>query len=277
MYVTDLFCGGGGFSEGARLAGNTVVLAIDNWEDALTVHVDNHPECEHWCMTLGGNPDEFVARVRAFIDEKVPRGAHLHVHASPPCQNLSKLNVTRRDTGKGLEMVEWSLGVISAIAPTTWTMEQVATPLVVKFIESRGLPHAVINMEKYGLAQTRRRLFVGTTDMAKLSRFEGTTTMRQLFADINYTPPTKTMRTCSQLRYYRNFDTQSYTVVSGGYPVFFDTHTKKGTSIPISVLQAIQGFPVSYSFAKVNSSIARRVVGNSVPPSIACKIMQSQV
>jgi len=31
MFVIDLFCGCGGFSEGARQAGAQVVLAIDAW------------------------------------------------------------------------------------------------------------------------------------------------------------------------------------------------------------------------------------------------------
>ena len=36
VYVIDLFCGIGGFSEGARQAGAKISLAIDNWEEFLS-------------------------------------------------------------------------------------------------------------------------------------------------------------------------------------------------------------------------------------------------
>eukprot|EP00966_Prymnesium_polylepis_P232684 5381564-Prymnesium_polylepis.1 len=72
MQVVDLFCGIGGFSEGARQAGHTVILAIDADEQALQTHKVNHPDCETVLTTL---PDGLPP---------LPRDAHWH--ASPPCQ-----------------------------------------------------------------------------------------------------------------------------------------------------------------------------------------------
>ena len=40
--VVDLFCGVGGFSEGARQAGHRVVLAVDSNKSALEGHVESH-------------------------------------------------------------------------------------------------------------------------------------------------------------------------------------------------------------------------------------------
>ena len=45
--VVDLFCGVGGFSEGARLAGHRVVLAVDGNKNALDAHKLNHPSAVH--------------------------------------------------------------------------------------------------------------------------------------------------------------------------------------------------------------------------------------
>ena len=59
VYVIDLFCGIGGFSEGAKQAGAKVILAVDNWEIALEVHKNNHPDTEHWNLTLGGDISDF--------------------------------------------------------------------------------------------------------------------------------------------------------------------------------------------------------------------------
>ena len=51
--VIDLFCGMGGFSQGAIEAGAKVVLAVDLWQEALYVHFHNHPGTPIKRMTLG--------------------------------------------------------------------------------------------------------------------------------------------------------------------------------------------------------------------------------
>ena len=49
----DFYCGGGGFSTGAAMAGAEVVLAVDFWMPALRIHHANHPETMHLCIPLG--------------------------------------------------------------------------------------------------------------------------------------------------------------------------------------------------------------------------------
>ncbi len=48
--VTDLFCGAGGSSTGARDAGARVVAAINHWSVAIDTHTANHPETHHVCQ-----------------------------------------------------------------------------------------------------------------------------------------------------------------------------------------------------------------------------------
>ena len=43
ILVIDLFCSGGGFSEGFRQAGFDVVFGIDNWKPACETHKINGP------------------------------------------------------------------------------------------------------------------------------------------------------------------------------------------------------------------------------------------
>ncbi|KAG5188631.1 S-adenosyl-L-methionine-dependent methyltransferase, partial [Tribonema minus] len=117
--LVDLFCGIGGFSEGARLAGAEVALAVDSWRAALDVHASRHPDAEHWCEELGGDVAEFARRVRA----AVPVGCRLHLHGSPPCQQLSSLN-PGGDREEGARLVTWYLDVVDALRPDSWTMEQ---------------------------------------------------------------------------------------------------------------------------------------------------------
>eukprot|EP00966_Prymnesium_polylepis_P001297 29745-Prymnesium_polylepis.1 len=45
--IVDLFCGIGGFSEGARQAGYQILMAIDSDQRALEAHKQNHPVSEH--------------------------------------------------------------------------------------------------------------------------------------------------------------------------------------------------------------------------------------
>lgn len=47
LTVTDLFCGGGGSSEGLRQAGWHVEIAANHWPLAVKTHKLNHPDTEH--------------------------------------------------------------------------------------------------------------------------------------------------------------------------------------------------------------------------------------
>lgn len=52
MRAIDLFSGAGGFTEGAIMAGCSVVWAGNHWPLACEYHARNHPETEHACQDL---------------------------------------------------------------------------------------------------------------------------------------------------------------------------------------------------------------------------------
>ena len=55
MNLIDLFCGAGGFSEGARQAGARVLVGVDSKsEQALQVHAQNHRSTGHVILTPVG-------------------------------------------------------------------------------------------------------------------------------------------------------------------------------------------------------------------------------
>ena len=99
--VVDLFCGVGGFSEGARLAGHRVVLAIDSNKSALDAHKLNHPSAVH----------ELVILPAENLQQLLPSaGTKWHLHGSPPCTKLSRAGGTNRsaaDRAEGLFLVNW--------------------------------------------------------------------------------------------------------------------------------------------------------------------------
>ena len=97
--VIDLYCGMGGFTEGAVQAGATVILSADFWEPAVKVHKKNHPgiPCLQW--ELGTASDWKL--IKKYMD-KYPNH-HIHLHGSPPCQALS--NASSTDASEGMVLV----------------------------------------------------------------------------------------------------------------------------------------------------------------------------
>ena len=89
--VVDLFCGVGGFSEGARQAGHRVVLAVDSNTSALDAHKLNHPLAVHELAIL---PAENLQQLLPSA------GAKWHLHGSPPCTKLSRAGGTNRSKGR---------------------------------------------------------------------------------------------------------------------------------------------------------------------------------
>ncbi|KAG5183046.1 S-adenosyl-L-methionine-dependent methyltransferase [Tribonema minus] len=172
IYLIDLFCGAGGFSEGARQSGAVVILAVDRWRAALDVHAANHTtpsaSCEHWCEELGGDPEAFATRLRHVVSRRVPPGGHVHLHASPPCQNLCGAN-TRRREGEGLRLVEWSFKLMECCAEFhSFTVEQVASPTLLRTYEH--IPHRVYDMSVHGVPQIRKRVIFGDAPMLPVLR-----------------------------------------------------------------------------------------------------------
>lgn len=181
--VVDLFCGVGGFSEGARLAGHSVVLAVDRDEQLLRAHHANHPGALHLKMALGEETEAaLVARIRALV----PEGREWHLHGSPPCTRLSNMQAVKRkgavseDVDAGMQTVLWFLDFALRIAPTTWSFEQVPTPEIdgvlrlAKYQNPSTLDfvHA-LDLSRLGVPQKRARTLAGSP--ALLARVRAST------------------------------------------------------------------------------------------------------
>jgi DNA (cytosine-5)-methyltransferase 1 len=154
VVVVDLFCGMGGFTQGAIDAGAEVILSIDSWGEACSVHEENHPDTRIDCISLG-NPDWYKGLL-SFL--KPYRGlCHIHLHGSPPCQALS--NASSRDPSEGMPMVTWFLNLVKSVMPDSWSMENVV-PMRKRLPE--GTPTAILNSADFGVPQTRRRCYAGS-------------------------------------------------------------------------------------------------------------------
>lgn len=82
--VTDLFCGAGGSSLGAEVAGATIVLAANHWQTAIDVHQAHFPDARHDCADVSQVDPRRYPRTQVLI-------------ASPECTNHSQARgVSRR-------------------------------------------------------------------------------------------------------------------------------------------------------------------------------------
>ena len=152
--VIDLFCGMGGFSQGAIEAGAKVVLAVDLWKEALLVHAKNHPDTPIKRMTLGEK--YHFSLFKREVDKWRKLGYHVHIHGSPPCQALS--NASSRNAEEGMPLVIWFLECVKYADSDSWSMENVV-PVRKRLPE--GTPSVILNSADFGVAQTRRRCFAG--------------------------------------------------------------------------------------------------------------------
>jgi len=153
--VVDLFCGGGGFTEGAIRAGAKVVLSIDNWKPAILIHKANHPNVPCIQYELGGS----IVDTAVLIRQHLTPGSHFHLHGSPPCQALS--NASRQNGDEGMRLVDWFLQLVDYMKPDSWSMENVV-PLGKRLkAKDPPVPFVKLNSADFGVPQTRQRIFAG--------------------------------------------------------------------------------------------------------------------
>ena len=153
--LVDVFCGGGLYSFGARTAGMRVVAAVDNSADALRVYKSNFTSPVS-CAEVGPGCTTF-----AF---PAPR-ERLHVHFSPPCQELSNAKRGPRSES-GLEMLRWSVEMGTKY--DSFSLETVHTSATLALAKAQTaanptrVVYGVYDAVNFGAAQTRVRLIIAT-------------------------------------------------------------------------------------------------------------------
>ena len=155
IVLIDLFCGTGGFTHGWLEAGGEVAVVVDSWKEALDNHTLNHPSIATWYFELGGDIPYTAKTLQMFL-KRFGEDIHLHIHGSPPCQNIS--NASMGGPEEGMVLVNWFLDLIQYMKPDSWSMEQVVPA-------AKRLPDWVsfvkVNASDFGVPQKRHRIFAG--------------------------------------------------------------------------------------------------------------------
>lgn len=132
--IVDLFAGGGGYSEGIKMAsGRNPDIAINHNDDALSMHRINHPDTRH-----------FVADVFEVDPRTVTQGRPVgHLHASPDCTHHSQAagGQPRNEKRRALSwvVIRWA----GQVSPRVITLENVKQiqqwgPLIAKRDKDTG-------------------------------------------------------------------------------------------------------------------------------------------
>jgi DNA (cytosine-5)-methyltransferase 1 len=291
----DLFCGIGGASQGAAYAGYDVILAVDMCAYALAVHRRNHPNTRHMCI-----------RLQSSVDLPLPgNDERWHLHGSPPCTFVSRANQERNDDRRteATATVDWYLRFAMDSNAETWSMEQVATPVVIEVIKSLKKPNSpyrsrlayvIVDLYNLGVPQRRRRLIAGPPSLiASLSRCRHVhRSVSDVISHCRGTHvrnevvwgTTKDKKSGIKKRIYYSNDKSCLPISGPGYCITA-THTLRWAT-PGSGLKLIrmtptetalmQTFPVTY---KLDKNIGRSIrgIGNALPPVAMKTILLSLV
>lgn len=291
--VWDLFCGAGGFSEGARQAGCRIAFACDSDEVAVSVHAKNHPGATHVVCTL-------PCEVPFPVD-----GRGFHVHGSPPCQRFSTASGGAGNSEDAVRHAEWLVGwyIDTALASsaTSWSMEQVASQSVLSILESKRIDnlskidYEVFDFCMLGVPQHRRRVIAGTPSLIAKLRRQTMVNRRNKVSDFisncrgthirhskNWTTRWKSDDGVTKYKYKKagwgDFlcptDKPSPTIVAKRVHSWV-SKTRDGLShttfLPADAA-SLQTFPSTYTFTECNT-VAYRLIGNAVPPFVADLLM----
>jgi DNA (cytosine-5)-methyltransferase 1 len=285
LEVYDLFCGAGGFSEGARAAGCRVAFACDSDPEALDTHARNHPQTTHVQCTLPA-PLPLPTDGRPF-----------HLHGSPPCTKFSSINARNRVTGDkdgAVNLVEWYIATALASAATSWSMEQVASRDVLEIVEGvrtrnpTRVAYAVVNFVRLGVPQNRKRVIAGSPALVGNLLRQAEQQPRRSVRDVVAVPRgTHVRSSISWIRKRRVGTRWTYLAASvndfchsidGPSPTLCGQTSQKWVNprkndgwfnvLTPAEMAAIQTFPSTYQLPH-KKSVATKQIVNAVPPLVA--------
>lgn len=296
--AVDLFCGLGGFSEGAEQAGFQVLAAANHWKEAVALHERNHPLTMHLCQDLNQ------------IDPRVIP-AHDVLLASPACQGHSRARGAEKEHHDALRSTAWAVvTVLECKRSDAFIVENVPEflewklfPMWKASLEALGyvLNIMVLNAADFGVPQSRERMFVVggrgrriEIENPRLAHVPARNLIQ--WGKGNWVPNSAEERLAAGMKPFVELVTRQLENGRARYGeqflVAYYSSEQYGRSLerPIGTIttnehfrvvdgdrsrmllldenRAAMGFPTTYQLPK-NKAIAQKMLGNAVPPGMA--------
>lgn len=284
--TVDLFCGGGGLSQGLQDAGFDVVAAFDWWQPAIDFYNQNINGHQAYKQDLSNIP-ESVEQIKEWQPAIIVGG--------PPCQDFSSAG-KRDENGGRASLTNAFAMIVSLVRPQLFIMENVDRALktetykqALNIFASAGyhLTISVLDASLCGVPQKRKRaVVVGTLketsvsliDIYKQMQSDKPMTVRDYLGDslgieYYYRHPRSYAR-----RGIFSIDEPSPTIrgVNRPIPKGYVGHPGDAASISTTELRPlttkerslIQTFPKDWKM-QGNKSEIEQIIGNAVPVKLA--------
>ncbi|KAF3903900.1 hypothetical protein ABW20_dc0109581 [Dactylellina cionopaga] len=303
----DFFCGAGGASCGAKMAGLMVAYGIDFWEDAIESYALNYGKRKAILEDICN----FAAGTSSF---KIP-ASRLHadvIHLSCPCQFFSPAHTVPGKDDEKNEVASLVVDrLLKVVRPRIVTMEQtfgISTTtkfkdhfaiVINQFVRNHySVRWAVKNATEYGAVSARKRLIViASCPGETLPPFPAATTYNpfhlkvgvndrglpttptigQVLASIpnnaeNHTFSPYPQPRLSPFRFDQPFNK---TITCGGGES--KVHPSGTRPFTVRELATFQTFPVDYKFGNASNTKIIKQIGNAWPPNFARAIYEAIV
>ena len=291
--VGDAFCGGGGITRGAFMAGLHCVFGFDCNEDAINTYRANFEA--KGTLGLLESVDAFLCRVErlGFLDRQVYMVDILHI--SPPCQFFSPAHTVANDEKDAEnEAVIFSVQqLLQTLKPRIVTVEETfgllrhfehLSALVNIFVSvGYSVRWKICNLANWGVPQQRKRLlFIAAGPGERLPPFPKPTHGEGLKKPVTIRNTLDSIPRCATRQeiptggvWPKNpfsADTLSMTLTcNGGQNNYHPTGTRAYT---IREIASLQTFPWYHVFPGKILTVARRQIGNAVPPLVGKAMYQ---
>ncbi len=285
MNCIDLFSGCGGFSLGMQNAGFEVILALENWDSAISNYKLNF---EHPIIKQDLNDtEEVVSLLKPYHADIIVGG--------PPCQDFSSAGM--RDVNRGRANLTLSFcDIVCSVKPKWFVMENVEqikhsailTSTITQFIRSGyGLTSVILKASHCNVPQNRTRFFLIGELGGKNNQL-----LPSLKSELSSTPLSVYDYLGDKLgidyyyRHPRNYNRRAIFSIKEPSPTIRGVNRPipKGYKLnscdppgikleqvrPLTTLERslIQTFPESYVFLGTKTNI-EQMIGNAVPVNLA--------
>jgi DNA (cytosine-5)-methyltransferase 1 len=292
----DAFCGGGGITRGALLAGLHPIFGFDCNEDAIETYRANFEA--KGTLALLESVDVFLSRVTQLpFQERLLYMVDI-LHISPPCQYFSPAHTVANDEKDAEnEAVIFSVQqLLQTLKPRIVTVEETfgllrhfqhLSALVNIFVSiGYSVRWKICNLANWGVPQQRKRLlFIAAGPGERLPSFPKATHGAGLKKPVTIQETLDRIPVCATRQEISTGgiwpkmpfspDTLSMTLTCNGGQGNY--HPSGSRAYTIREIASLQTFPWYHIFPGKSVTVARRQIGNAVPPAMGRAIYREVI